>query len=312
MKKIKFLCFYSLLFFSPAIFAETVVQPFADCKITLSKEGWHYDLKYSAGFPVQESKLFLILRYGNNVKRAEIPLQKTIAFEWKDSPGRTAFCSSGIKWEFPRVTNVSIENKLMPSKILFPGRKVVLMTWKTTSLADGKTLEQFCGEMGLELQVPEHILKKYAGCMSYEDLVMQKFLKKLNVPDYWQFAKKFPAIPPKTKGKYLTYPEMIRGNVVELWDKYQRKFVAGQITSLQILELEIRIMEVMLYAQNLPEPMRKKLVMEQCRRYKKILSITETAFSAGGVTKGSVDIAKSNLKRFMQKHSHLISCADIL
>ena len=148
--------------------------------------------------------------------------------------------------------------------------------------------------------------------MSYEDLVMQKFLKKLNVPDYWQFAKKFPAIPPKTKCKYLTYPEMIRGNVVELWDKYQRKFVAGQITSLTFLELEIRIMEVMLYAENLPEPMRKKLVMEQGRRYKKILSLIETAFYAGGVTKESVDIAKSNLKRFMQKHSHLISCADIL
>ena len=62
MKKIKFLCFYSLLFFSPAIFAETVVQPFADCKITRSKEGWQYDLKYSAGFPFHESKLFLPLR----------------------------------------------------------------------------------------------------------------------------------------------------------------------------------------------------------------------------------------------------------
>lgn len=146
--------------------------------------------------------------------------------------------------------------------------------------------------------------------MSYEDLVMQKFLKKLNVPDYWQFAKKFPAIPPETKCKYLTYPEMIRGNVVELWDKYQRKFDAGQITLLQMWELEIRIMEVMLYAQNLPEQMRKKLVMEQGRRYKQILSITETAFSAGWETKESVDIAKSNLKRFMQKHSHLISCAS--
>ena len=56
--------------------------------------------------------------------------------------------------------------------------------------------------------------------------------------------------------------------MAELWDKYQRKFVAGQITSLTFLELEIRIMEVMLYAQNLPEPMRKKLVMEQYRRYK--------------------------------------------
>ena len=49
--------------------------------------------------------------------------------------------------------------------------------------------------------------------------------------------------------------------------------------------------------------MRKKLVMEQCRRYKKILSFTETAFSAGWETKESVDIAQSNLKRFMQKHN---------
>ena len=58
MKKIKFLCFYSLLFFSPAIFAEMAVQPFVDCKITHSEDGWHYDLKYSAGFPFHESKLF--------------------------------------------------------------------------------------------------------------------------------------------------------------------------------------------------------------------------------------------------------------
>ena len=299
----KLFCLILFCLFSLAVYGAEKVQPFVDCKIIRSKDGWQYRLKYSAGFPVQESKLFLILRYGNTVKRAEIPLQKTISFEWKDSPGKTAFCSSNIKWEFLRVTNVSIENKLMPSKILFPGRKVVLMTWKTTSLADGKTLEQFCGETGLELQVPEHILKKYAGCMSYEDLVMQKFLKKLNVPDYWQFAKKFPPIPPKTKCKYLTYPEMIRGNVVELWDKYQRKFDAGQITSLQMLELEIRIMEVMLYAQNLPEPMRKKLVMEQYRRYKKILSLIKAAFSIGWETKESVDIAKINLKRFMQKHN---------
>ena len=308
----KSFCLILLCLFSSAVYGAEKVQPFIDCVITSSPGELHHHLNYSPGFPVRESKLFLILRYGNTVKRAEIPLQKTISFEWKDSPGKTAFCSSNIKWEFPRVTNVSIENKLMPSKILFPGRKVVLMTWETTSLADGKTLEQFCGETGLELQVPEHILKKYAGGMSYEDLVMQKFLKKLNVPDYWQFAKKFPAIPPESKCNYQIYPEMIRGNVVELWDKYQRKFAAGQIALLPILELEIRIMEVMLYAENLPEPMRKKLVMEQCRRYKKILSFTETAFSAGWETKESVDIAKSNLKRFMQKHSHLISCADIL
>ena len=299
----KSFCLILLCLFSSAVYGAEKVQPFIDCVITSSPGKFHHHLNYSPGFPVQESKLFLILRYGNTVKRAEIPLQKTIAFEWRYSPGKIAFCSSNIKWEFPRVTNVSIENKLMPSKILFPGRKVVLMTWKTTSLADGKTLEQFCGETGLELQVPEHILKKYAGCMSYEDLVMQKFLKKLNVPDYWQFAKKFPAIPPESKCNYQIYPEMIRGNVVELWDKYQRKLAAGQITLLQILELEIRIMEVMLYAQNLPEPMRKKLVMEQYRRYKQILSLIKAAFAAGGKTKESVDIAKSNLKRFMQKHN---------
>ena len=96
---------------------------------------------------------------------------------------------------------------------------------------------------------------------------------------------------------------MILGNVVELWDKYQRKFAAGQITLLQILELEIRIMEVMLYAQNLPEPMRKKLVMEQYRRYKQILSLIKAAFAAGGKTKESVDIAKSNLKLFVKKYN---------
>ncbi|MBE6359745.1 MAG: hypothetical protein E7057_10950, partial [Lentisphaerae bacterium] len=157
MKKIKFLFFCSLLFFTLKIFAEMAVQPFVDCKIMRSKDGWQYRLKYSAGFPFHGSKLFLILRYGNSVKRTEIPLQKTIAFEWKYSPGKLAFCSSHIEYEFPRAENENISRifNLTPSKILFPGRKVVLMTWKTTSLADGKTLEQFCGELSLELQVPE-------------------------------------------------------------------------------------------------------------------------------------------------------------
>ena len=139
--------------------------------------------------------------------------------------------------------------------------------------------------------------------MSYEDLVMQKFLKKLNVPDYWQFAKKFPAIPPESKCNYQIYPEMIRGNVVELWDKYQRKYAAGQIALLPILELEILIMRRMLYAKNLPEAMRQKLVMEQYKRYKQILSLAEAAFAAGAEPKEFVDIAQNNLKIFVKKHN---------
>ena len=304
MKKIKFLCFYSLLFFSPAIFAETVVQPFADCKITLSKEGWQYDLKYSAGFPFHESKLFLILRYGNSVKRTEIPLQKTIAFDWKYSPGKLAFCSSHIKYEFPRAENENISRifNLTSSKILFPGRKVVLKTWKTTSLADGKTLEQFCGELGLELEIPEHILQKYANAMSYEDLVMQNFLKKINVPDYWRYAKDFPSIPENSKLIYKTYPQMISAHIMTL-DTYQRDFDAGKIVLQPILDLEILIMRRMLYAKNLPEAMRQKLVMEQYKRYKQILSLAEAAFAAGGEPKEFVDIAKSNLKLFVKKYN---------
>ena len=303
MKKIKFLFFCSLLFFSPAIFAETAVQPFIDCKITLSKEGWQCCLKYSAGFPFHESKLFLILRYGNSVKRTEIPLQKTIFFDWKYSPGKLAFCSSHIKWEFPRAENENISRKfdLTHSKILFPGRKVVLKTWKTTSLADGKTLEQFCGELSLELQVPEHILQKYANAVSYEDLVMQNFLKKINVPDYWRYAKDFPAIPENSKSEYRTYPQMISADIMKS-DIYQRKFYAGTIGLLSILDLEILIMRRMLYAKNLPEAMRQKLVMEQYRRYKQILSLAEAAYAAGGETKEFVDIAQNNLKIFAKEH----------
>ena len=302
MKKIKFLCFYSLLFFSPAIFAETVVQPFADCKITRSKERWQYDLKYSAGFPFHESKLFLILRYGNSVKRTEIPLQKTIFFDWKYSPGKLAFCSSHIKYEFPRAENENISRIFTPRKILFPGRKVVLKTWKTTSLADGKTLEQFCGELSLELQVPEHILQKYANAMSYEDLVMQNFLKKINVPDYWRYAKDFPSIPKNSKLIYKTYPQMISAHIMTL-DIYQREYDAGEIVLQPILDLEILVMMRMLYAKNLPEAMRQKLVMEQYKRYKQILSLAEAAFAAGGKPKEFVDIAKSNLKLFVKKHN---------
>lgn len=302
MKKIQYLLTCLLLLFSCTIFAETRVQPFIDCKIMRSTEGWQYRLNYSPGFPIQESKLFVILHYGDTVKKAEIPLQKTIAFDWKYTPGKRAFCSSHIKWEFPEVEGVSIKNELMPSEILFPGRKVVLMTWKTTSLADGKTLEQFCGKMALELQVPEHILKKYAGCMSYEDLLMENFLKKIHTPDYWQHAKEFPAIPKKSKSKYLTYPEVIRANIIGL-DKEQRAFDAGELTLLPILEHEILIIKTMLYAKDLPETMRKNLVREGYQRYKKIVSLKENAFAAGAETKAVVDLARLKLKSFMIQHN---------
>ena len=298
----KSFCLILLCLFSSAVYGAEKVQPFIDCVITSSLEGLHHHLNYSPGFPVQESKLFLILRYGNSVKRTEIPLQKTIFFDWKYSPGKIAFCSSHIKYEFPRVENVSRIFNLTSSKILFPGRKVVLMTWKTTSLADGKTLEQFCGELSLELQVPEHILQKYANAMSYEDLVMQNFLKKINVPDYWRYAKDFPTIPENSKLIYKTYPQMISAHIMKS-DTYQRDFDAGEIGLQPILDLEILIMRRMLYAKNLPEAMRQKLVMEQYKRYKQILSLAEAAFAAGGEPKEFVDIAKSNLKLFVKKHN---------
>ena len=303
MKKIKFLCFYSLLFFSPAIFAETVVQPFVDCKIMRSKDGWQYRLKYSAGFPFHESKLFLILHYGKSVKKAEIPLHETIFFDWKFSPETISFCMPPVKYDIPRTVPDSLVFNTDPGKILFPGRKVTLQTWKWTSVTlNSKHLEPADGELGLELQVPEHILQKYANAMSYEDLVMQNFLKKINVPDYWRYAKDFPSIPENSKLIYKTYPQMISAHIMTL-DTYQRDFVAGEIVLQTILDLEILIMRRMLYAKNLPEAMRQKLVMEQYKRYKQILSLAEAAFAAGGKPKEFVDIAKSNLKFFVKKHN---------
>lgn len=303
MKKIKFLCFYSLLFFSPAIFAETVVQPFVDCKIMRSKEGWHYDLKYSAGFPFHDSKLFLILHYGKSVKKAEIPLHETIFFDWKFSPETISFCMPPVKYDIPRTVPDSLVFNTEPGKILFPGRKVTLQTWKWTSVTlNSKHLEPADGKLELELQVPEHILQKYANAISYEDLVMQNFLKKINVPDYWRYAKDFPSIPENSKLIYKTYPQMISAHIMTL-DTYQRDFDAGEIGLQTILDLEILVMMRMLYAKNLPEAMRQKLVMEQYKRYKQILSLEEAAFAAGGKPKEFVDIAKSNLKLFVKKHN---------
>ena len=54
---------------------------------------------------------------------------------------------------------------------------------------------------------------------------------------------------------------------------------------------------------NLPEAMRQKLVMEQYKRYKQILSLAEAVFAAGAETKEFVDIAKSNLKLFVKKYN---------
>lgn len=303
MKKIKFLLFCSLLFFTLKIFAETAVQPFVDCKITRSKDGWQYCLKYSAGFPFHGSKLFLILHYGESVKKAEIPLHETIFFDWKYSPETLSFCMHPIKYDFPRTATDSLVFNTDPGKVLFPGRKITLQTWKWTSVTlNGKHLEPADGKLELELEIPEHILQKYANAMSYEDLIMQKFLKKINVPDYWRYAKDFPTIPGNSKLIYRTYPQMISAHIMKL-DTYQREFDTGEIGLQPILDLEILVMKRMLYAKNLPGAMRQKLVMEQYRRYKQILSLKEAAFSAGYETKEFVDIAQSNLKLFVKEHN---------
>jgi len=86
-------------------------------------------------------------------------------------------------------------------------------------------------------------------------------------------------------------------------DTYQRDFDAGEIGLQPILDLEILIMHRMLYAKNLPEAMRQKLVMEQYKRYKQILSLAEAAFAAGAEPKEFVDIAQNNLKIFVKKHN---------
>ena len=303
MKKIKFLLFCSLLFFTLKIFAETAVQPFVDCKITRSKDGWQYCLKYSAGFPFHGSKLFLILHYGESVKKAEIPLHETIFFDWKYSPETLSFCMHPIKYDFPRTATDSLVFNTDPGKVLFPGRKVTLQTWKWTSVTlNSQHLEPADGKLELELEIPEHILQKYANAMSYEDLVMQNFLKKINVPDYWRYAKDFPTIPGNSKLIYRTYPQMISAHIMKL-DTYQREFDTGEIGLQPILDLEILVMKRMLYAKNLPEAMRQKLVMEQYKRYKQILSQAEAAFAAGAEPKEFVDIAKSNLKLFVKKYN---------
>ena len=303
MKKIKFLLFCSLLFFTLKIFAEMAVQPFVDCKIMRSKDGWQYRLKYSAGFPFHGSKLFLIFHYGKSVKKAEIPLHETIFFDWKFSPETISFCMPPVKYDIPRTVPDSLVFNTDPGKILFPGRKVTLQTWEWTSVTlTSQHLEPADGKLELELEIPEHILQKYANAMSYEDLVMQNFLKKINVPDYWRYAKDFPSIPENSKLIYKTYPQMISAHIMKS-DTYQRDFDAGEIGLQPILDLEILIMRRMLYAKNLPEAMRQKLVMEQYKRYKQILSLAEAAFAAGEEPKEFVDIAKSNLKLFVKKYN---------
>jgi len=274
-----------------------------DCKIIRSKDGWQYRLKYSAGFPFHGSKLFLILHYGKSVKKAEIPLHETIFFDWKYSPETLSFCMPPVKYDIPRTAPDSLVFNTDPGKILFPGRKVTLQTWKWTSVTlNSKHLEPADGKLELELEIPEHILQKYANAMSYEDLVMQNFLKKINVPDYWRYAKDFPSIPENSKLIYKTYPQMISAHIMKS-DTYQREFDAGEIGLQPILALEILIMHRMLYAKNLPEAMRQKLVMEQYKRYKQILSLAEAAFAAGAEPKEFVDIAKSNLKLFVKQYN---------
>ena len=58
----------------------------------------------------------------------------------------------------------------------------------------------------------------------------------------------------------------------------------------------------MLYAKNLPETMRKQLLMEIYRCRKQILSLTEAAYAAGTETQFAVDTARAKLNIFMHRH----------
>ena len=301
MKKIKYLFLSLLLSLSPVIFAETKVQPFIDCRIADSSGGWKFNLSCSAGFPVHESKLFLILHYNNIVKKIELPMQETIVFDWKFSSETISFCAPPIKYDFPRVSGCSLKFTPVSSQILLPGKKVCLQAWEWASSDNKQNQPPAGGKLELELSIPENILQQYAKAVSYEDFVIQKYLNKIHVPDYWLYAKEFPEVPKNSKSRYRAYPPMIRANIV-LLNRNQRAYEDGELDLLPILNHEISIIEKMLYAKNLPETMRKQLLMEIYRCRKQILSLTEAAYAAGTETQFAVDTARAKLNIFMHRH----------
>ena len=136
-------------------------------------------------------------------------------------------------------------------------------------------------------------------CMNYEDFLVYKFLKKINTPDYWTYAKDFPVTWKECK--YKNYPQMIRAHIVFL-DQCYRNVAVGEESQTYVLDLEILIIRRMLYAKKLPEKMCKHLIMEIYQRYKNILSLEKAAFAAGVGRKEWVDIVQSNLEGFIKEH----------
>ena len=70
-----------------------------------------------------------------------------------------------------------------------------------------------------------------------------------------------------------------------------------------IVELEALVLQRMLYAEKLPEAMRKNLVMEIYTRYKQLLFIQQNKYFDGTGFRQSVDAARDTLKRFMKEHN---------
>ena len=67
--------------------------------------------------------------------------------------------------------------------------------------------------------------------------------------------------------------------------------------------LEALVLQRMLYAEKLPEAMRKNLVMEIYTRYKKLLLIQQNKYFHGTGSLQSVDAARDTLKRFMKEYN---------
>ncbi|MBR2374130.1 MAG: hypothetical protein IKA87_07865 [Lentisphaeria bacterium] len=129
---------------------------------------------------------------------------------------------------------------------------------------------------------------------------MQKFLKKIHAPDYWRYAKDFPAI--YKDSKYKSYPQLIRTSIL-YWGKQYAEFEAGKTGILPVLQWEVLIIKRMMLAKDLPAAMHKQLVTESYNRLKKICELSQQEFSAGKIDRDDLDIAQKNLKLFMKQNN---------
>ena len=95
---------------------------------------------------------------------------------------------------------------------------------------------------------------------------------------------------------------MLRAHIITL-AKFKLEFSAGKMELGPIVELEALVLQRMLYAEKLPEAMRKNLVMEIYTRYKKLLFIQQNKYFHGAGFRQSVDAARDTLKRFMKEYN---------